>query len=205
MSKSIQHLHENLVLHRDIALRNFVLSADMEPVLIDFGLARIFEHTEPIYIAQRNFLLPWRWSSPERLSRLLSEVTDDVWMFGITVWELLSGGKQPFNSLEKKVHLEMRLQDEMGTKGKEVPLDFSDKCPESLRTIIEHCCAYEPENRLKMSDMTSKIVEALSDVTCDCKRCPPNRRQLPLDHHHHHHQLVLVKIKKKIEGDKKEN
>ena len=40
MACSVQHIHANGVLHRDIALRNFVLSRDGMPVLIDFGLSR---------------------------------------------------------------------------------------------------------------------------------------------------------------------
>lgn len=45
MAKAVGHLHTsghrdwNKYVHKDLALRNFVLTADLEPVLIDFGMA----------------------------------------------------------------------------------------------------------------------------------------------------------------------
>lgn len=39
MARAIEHLHSYEVIHKDIALRNFVLTADVVPVLIDFGLS----------------------------------------------------------------------------------------------------------------------------------------------------------------------
>ena len=41
MATAIGHIHDNGVLHRDIAPRNFVLSDGGLPVLIDFGLSRM--------------------------------------------------------------------------------------------------------------------------------------------------------------------
>jgi len=43
MAEAVHHLHRNHVIHRDIALRNFVVSRKNKPVLIDFGLARVFD------------------------------------------------------------------------------------------------------------------------------------------------------------------
>ena len=40
MACAVAHLHSHEVLHRDIALRNFVLSEEDLPVLIDFGLSK---------------------------------------------------------------------------------------------------------------------------------------------------------------------
>lgn len=53
MTTAIAHLHSHGVLHRDIALRNFVLSSNGLPILIDFGLARqvrVFTVTKAIDI-----------------------------------------------------------------------------------------------------------------------------------------------------------
>jgi len=41
MALGVDHLHRNNIIHRDLALRNFVLDDNNRVVLIDLGLARI--------------------------------------------------------------------------------------------------------------------------------------------------------------------
>ena len=47
MAKAVAHLHAHAgsvkQIHKDIALRNFVLTADGEPILIDFGMSAYCE------------------------------------------------------------------------------------------------------------------------------------------------------------------
>lgn len=45
MARAIEHLYNHEVIHKDIALRNFVLTAEGVPVLLDFGLSAVAEAT----------------------------------------------------------------------------------------------------------------------------------------------------------------
>ena len=41
MARAVKHVHEHGIVHRGIAMRSFVLSSEYEPVLTDFGQARL--------------------------------------------------------------------------------------------------------------------------------------------------------------------
>lgn len=69
MARAIEHLHSHGVIHKDVALRNFVLSADGAPVLIDFGLSTRFvvRCIAPAFLSRfcLNWSMPRATSFPE--------------------------------------------------------------------------------------------------------------------------------------------
>ena len=41
-------------------------------------------------------MLPWRWAAPEVLTRLEFSSDSDIWAFGVTIWEILTLGGEPY-------------------------------------------------------------------------------------------------------------
>lgn len=50
-------------------------------------------------------VIPFKWSAPEiwQYNRFTSK--SDIWAYGITLWEIFSGGKQPYPGWNNKVIL----------------------------------------------------------------------------------------------------
>eukprot|EP01122_Echinamoeba_exundans_P006159 TRINITY_DN1681_c0_g1_i2.p1 TRINITY_DN1681_c0_g1~~TRINITY_DN1681_c0_g1_i2.p1 ORF type:complete len:1235 (+),score=146.27 TRINITY_DN1681_c0_g1_i2:500-4204(+) len=87
----IRHLHNNNVIHRDIACRNVLLSEGLKAKLCDFGMSRLVEQFEKK--GNTNTAVgPIRFMAPESLAAG-SEFSEksDVWMFCCFLVELWTG------------------------------------------------------------------------------------------------------------------
>jgi len=93
VATALQHMHRINLVHLDVALRN-VLHAhkDDGALLCDFGLAREIGK-------KHSSICSVRWASPNTLAssgkktaeRKDAVAADDVWQFGIFLWELYGG------------------------------------------------------------------------------------------------------------------
>lgn len=66
-SETTYFLHENGVVHRDIAARNILLTTTKGVYVSDFGLSRLFSSEGPADYGINDPKLPIRWSAPESL------------------------------------------------------------------------------------------------------------------------------------------
>jgi focal adhesion kinase 1 len=72
--------HTTLLLFRDIAARNVLVSAHNCVKLADFGLSRWVE--DQSYYKASKGKLPIKWMSPESINFRRFTTASDVWMFG---------------------------------------------------------------------------------------------------------------------------
>jgi serine/threonine protein kinase len=64
IAKGLYHLHQNQIVHRDMAARNILLNFN-QPKISDFGLSRLVNDTQKG--TTRSNVGPIRWMSPESL------------------------------------------------------------------------------------------------------------------------------------------
>jgi len=112
--KSILILHENDVIHRDIAARNYLITYRSEDMLIklsDFGLAKSMKeektHSTIKLDSSRDFCL--RWLSPESIKSKSFGTHSDIWSFGVTAFEIFSLGKYPYFDIKDDDKIKMQV------------------------------------------------------------------------------------------------
>ena len=69
LAAALQHCANRGVIHRDIALRNVLLTGRLAVRLADFGLAVRVEQAQ--YWSRNTRATPFRWSAPESLAQVL--------------------------------------------------------------------------------------------------------------------------------------
>ncbi|QOW18777.1 serine/threonine protein kinase [Lysobacter ciconiae] len=90
--ETVQAAHERLVLHCDLKPSNVLVGDDGQPVLLDFGVARMLNDSHQLQAA--GFCTP-RYASPELVRGDTVGVASDVYSLGVMLLELLGGGPVP--------------------------------------------------------------------------------------------------------------
>jgi serine/threonine protein kinase len=135
-------LHEHHVIHRDLKPTNILVSADLEPKILDFGLAQRLESDGRRVTGPGEIMGTPDYFSPEHTmpgSRF--DPRSDVFSLGTILYELLTGST-PFHgeTFGEQVRL-IREQEPIlpRRRNPEIPGDLQDVCLKALEK--------KPENR----------------------------------------------------------
>ena len=93
VADALQHAHDRGLVHRDLKPANILLRRDGTPVLTDFGLV----HSEDLPSMTRSgeFAGTPDYMSPEQVRGEPVDARSDIFSFGVTLYELLTG-ERPF-------------------------------------------------------------------------------------------------------------
>ena len=91
--QAVQYAHQRLVIHRDIKPGNVLVGANGEPKLLDFGIAKLVETTEPDEQETRLRYYTPRYSSPEQIEGRAISTLSDVYSLGRLIETTLKAGQ----------------------------------------------------------------------------------------------------------------
>lgn len=103
---AVQYAHRNLVVHRDIKPENILITADGNPKLVDFGIAKTIEpdtaEAPPTATGGHRMFTP-EYASPEQIRGQAITTATDVYSLGVVLFELLAGHR-PFRLHTRALH-----------------------------------------------------------------------------------------------------
>lgn len=160
---AVNHLHQNLISHRDIKMGNVLLDENNNCLLTDFGLSRIFKENPPL---TDKFCGTMPYMSPEILTskyrqRKYNPFIADIWALGVLLYCIINRGypfidgprhKMVEQQLSHNIVFSRRCIFPIGTDLTYIMHGMLDPNPNKRITIEELMCNNWLKNEIKIID-----------------------------------------------------
>ncbi|XP_033278906.1 non-receptor tyrosine-protein kinase TNK1 isoform X6 [Orcinus orca] len=150
---AMEYLGARGLVHRDLATRNLLLASPRTIKVADFGLVRPLGGAQGHYVMGGPRRIPYAWCAPESLRHGAFSSASDVWMFGVTLWEMFSGGEEPWAGVPPYLILQRLEKDR--ARLRRPPL-----CSRALYALALRCWAPHPADRPTFSYLEGLLQEA---------------------------------------------
>lgn len=150
----MEHLSNNRFVHKDLAARNCLVSAQRQVKVSALGLSKDVYNSE--YYHFRQAWVPLRWMSPEAILESDFSTKSDVWAFGVLMWEVFTHGEMPHGGqADDEV-----LADLQAGKAR---LPQPEGCPSKLYRLMQRCWALSPKDRPSFSEIANTLGDSPAD------------------------------------------
>ncbi|XP_047401269.1 non-receptor tyrosine-protein kinase TNK1 isoform X3 [Sciurus carolinensis] len=153
LAGAMAYLGARGLVHRDLATRNLLLASPRTIKVADFGLVRPLGGARGRYVMGGPRPIPYAWCAPESLRQGAFSSASDVWMFGVTLWEMFSGGEEPWAGVPPYLILQ-RLEKDRAR------LPRPPLCSRALYSLALRCWAPHPADRPSFSCLEGLLQEA---------------------------------------------
>jgi len=150
MGSSLSYIHKRGYIHRDFNPKNIFLTKEGDVVVFDFGLTISIEAARATQ--GRRTGTP-SYMAPELIRRSRTDERTDIYSFGVTMYEVLTGQK-PFGgsgTIEKMIQL-------LNAEPKD-PRELNPDIAEEVAEVILKCLAKKADERIQSADVILKRFE----------------------------------------------
>ncbi|HEX3126118.1 MAG TPA: tetratricopeptide repeat protein [Thermoanaerobaculia bacterium] len=157
---AVSYAHQNLLVHRDLKPANILVTAEGEPKLLDFGIAKqLAREREGEPGLTRFRMMTPGYASPEQVRGEAITTASDVYALGVVLYELLCG-RSPYRLKHGLPHeLEMAILEQEPERPSQA-LDREDG-PPAERIAAARCMKPRELRRQLRGDLDTIVLTAL--------------------------------------------
>ena len=149
IADGMAYCHANSVIHRDLKPENILISAEGQPVIMDFGLALTKGAHRVTYSNLSATMGTPDYMAPEQIEGQRGDQRTDIYALGTIFFEMLAG-RTPFTGDTNMAIMAQHLNNTAPRLDRANPA-----IPVELAATVAHCLARNPEERY--SDMAALI------------------------------------------------
>ena len=154
IAEALSHAHSKGLVHRDIKPSNILIAESGDPILTDFGIAKILsnEETLDLTIAGMGVGTP-EYMAPEQAEGKTVDGRADIYSLGVVFFELVTGRK-PFNAETPLAVVLKQINDPLPN-----PSQYVDGLPQEVERVILKTLSKDPTDRYQSMVELTKAFE----------------------------------------------
>lgn len=154
ITRALSYAHQQGVVHRDVKPSNILITQSGEPMMTDFGIAKIIDEeiTQDLTGTSTAVGTP-EYMAPEQVTSKRVDHRADIYSLGIVFYEMVTGRK-PF-----KADTPMAVLFKHASEPLPRPSRFVSGLPDAVERILITSLAKQPQDRYKsMDEFTSALI-----------------------------------------------
>jgi serine/threonine protein kinase len=155
IARALEFAHKRNVIHRDVKPANILITEEGEPMLSDFGIAKILEADQAtqltgtgVGIGTPEYMAPEQW-------RGKTVPGTDIYALGIIFYELVTGRK-PYTADTPAAVAIMQAMDPLPR-----PREFVPELPDEIEKVLFKALSKQPEGRFENMEQFAQALEKL--------------------------------------------
>jgi len=216
--KALMFIHSKNIIHRDIAARNIIvnikndkITMDTEVKLTDFGCARHLIHDkfgDDVENDTYSNFGPVKWMSPEAIQFHKYSNKSDIYMFGMTMYEIFyrmepypktSNIQVAMGVTLNKLELPFPPQNISNNKQNELTISIE------LKKLILNCIQYDFKDRITGIDLQKSLrillfTPKLSKINSNDRTSPSKSKSKTMINIIHHNIIETTNISQKLKS-----
>ncbi len=146
------------IVHRDLKPPNLLISQKGELKIMDFGISRSIQDSMlRVVTIAGNSTGTLAYMSPQQALGRSASVSDDLYSFGSTLYELFTG-KPPFYTGDLHSQIREETPASITERRREFNLIDTEPFPELWEDVIRRCLAKQPESRPADVDEVARML-----------------------------------------------
>jgi branched-chain amino acid transport system substrate-binding protein len=157
IAEALDYAHDQNIIHRDVKPSNILLTQRGQPMLTDFGIAKILEGEDTTGLTGTGMGLGTpEYMAPEQWTGQAGPLSD-LYSLGVVLYELVTGRK-PYTADTPAAIMLKQANDPLPR-----PRQFAPDLPEAMEKVLFKALAKQPEDRYQsMGEFTAALDKVLT-------------------------------------------
>ena len=158
IARALEYAHQHDIIHRDVKPSNILITESGQPMLSDFGVAKILEADETMDLTGTSMGVGTpEYMAPEQVTSKTADARADIYSLGVVFFELVTGRK-PFVADTPMAVLFKQASEPLPR-----PRQFVLGLPEAVEKVLFKALAKKPEDRYQSMGDFAVALERLGN------------------------------------------
>jgi eukaryotic-like serine/threonine-protein kinase len=160
IAHALDYAHQRNTIHRDVKPSNILITDSGEPVLTDFGVAKIIDEESTLDLTGTGATLGTpAYMAPEQVISKTVDYRADIYSLGVVIYEMVTGRK-PFQADTPMAVLFKHASEPLPR-----PTEFVPELPDRVEQVLIKALAKKPDDRYPDMAAFANALNGLQNTT----------------------------------------